>query len=532
MFKTPIQYLPETRQLSKHCQNDLQLSIIYKDLLKDDSSSLVRKSWVNDYTTNVEFLNDTQELLNTDVKNMPAKYSFKKIEETLKELRDNPSFKEKYQYITVDFFEKLNRNEFMLQTIAMYTLSSPIISLLMPIIMLFIPFFALRVMGKPIDMVNYVDQLKKVFSMMPIGKLFQMGEASWDQRGLIMFSVILYFVQMYQNSLTCYKFYHHSQEMAKTIHDIGYYCNSSASSMETCKSLTEKLPSYNGFCASLQSIIPKLRTMGKNFISISSSPFRDMGARMKIFYDLYADDDYKKLFDYTFAYHEYSNNILSLMDIDEINQCSFSTSKTSFKNSYYSLLRHCDPTKNSYSLKKNSILSGPNASGKTTLLKSTMINSILCQQFGGGFFDEASILPVDYYHSYINIPDTCDRDSLFQAEARRCKEILDTIKTNPTAKHFCVFDELFSGTNPYEAVGSAFGYLTYLHKQKNVKYLLTTHYLDLCKEFTKSKYVSNYTFDKPYCLEKGISNIKGGIKVLEELDFPSEIVKTAQKMVS
>lgn len=532
MFKTPIQYLPETKQLNKQCQNDLQLSVIYKDLLKDESSSIVRKSWINDYTTNVDFLKDTQALLNTDVKNMPTKYPFKKIEETLKELRDNPSFKEKYEYITVEFFEKLNRNEIMLQAISMYTLSSPIISLLMPVIMMFIPFFALRVVGKPVTMGNYIEQLKKVFSMMPIGKLFQMGEASWDQRGFIMFSVILYFVQMYQNSLTCYKFYRHSQEMAKTIHDFGYYCNSTAYSMETYKTLTDKLPTYDGFCSSLQSVITQLRKMGQNFITISSSPFRDMGPRMKIFYDLYADDDYKRMFDYTFAYHEYSNNMLSLMDIDEIHQCSFSSSKTSLKNSYYSLLRHCDPTKNSYSLKKNGILSGPNASGKTTLLKSTMINSILCQQFGGGFFDNASILPVDYYHCYINIPDTCDRDSLFQAEARRCKEILDNIHANPNATHFCVFDELFSGTNPYEAVGSAFGYLTYLHKYKNVKYLLTTHYLDLCKEFTKTKYVSNYTLDKPYCLEKGISNIKGGIKMLDELEFPSEIIKTAQKMVS
>ena len=196
MFKTPIQYLPETKQLSEKCQNDLQLSVIYKDLLKEDSSSPIRDSWINDYTTNVEFLKDTQTLMKTDIKEFSTKYPFKKIQETLKELRDNPSFKEKYEYITVEFFEKLNRNEIMLQAISMYTLTSPIISLLMPVIMLFIPFFALRVMGKSVTMSNYVEQLKKVFSMMPIGKLFQMKEASWDQRGFIMFSVILYIVQM------------------------------------------------------------------------------------------------------------------------------------------------------------------------------------------------------------------------------------------------------------------------------------------------------------------------------------------------
>jgi DNA mismatch repair ATPase MutS len=157
---------------------------------------------------------------------------------------------------------------------------------------------------------------------------------------------------------------------------------------------------------------------------------------------------------------------------------------------------------------------------------------IISQQIGKGFYDKATITPYDYFHCYINIPDTCERDSLFQAEARRCKEILTIIEQNPGKKHLCVFDELFSGTNPYEAVASATGYLTYLNKDNNVKYLLTTHYLDLCSKFIPSKEVINYTLDSPYHLQKGISTIKGGIKVLEQLEFPPEIITTAKHIVT
>ena len=35
-------------------------------------------------------------------------------------------------------------------------------------------------------------------------------------------------------------------------------------------------------------------------------------------------------------------------------------------------------------------------------------------------------------HCYINIPDTGGRDSLYQAEARQCKNILETIENNYT----------------------------------------------------------------------------------------------------
>ena len=387
-------------------------------------------------------------------------------------------------------------------------------------------------MGKQINMTNYIDQLKKVFSMMPIGKLFQIKDASWDQRGLIIFSVVLYFVQMYQNSMTCYKFYSHSKDMAYTIHEVGYYCNLTASSMETFKSITDKMHSYSGFNSSIEQHISKLRALGTKFLDISSSTFHSMGSRMKIYYDLYCDKDYELLLNYTFNYNEYIENIKSFNTLPNLNPCKFSSNKFSYKNSYYSLLKDIDPVKNSYSMKKNAILSGPNASGKTTLLKSTMINTLLCQRIGAGFFESATIIPQDYFHCYINIPDTCDRDSLFQGEARRCKEIIDIIQSAPNSRHLCVFDELFSGTNPYEAVASATGYLNFLHKNKHVRYLLTTHYLDLCNSFKNSNSTNNYTLNKSYSLQKGISTIKGGISVLEEMEFPEEIINTAKKLVS
>ena len=64
-------------------------------------------------------------------------------------------------------------------------------------------------------------------------------------------------------------------------------------------------------------------------------------------------------------------------------------------------------------------LTGTN--GKTTTIKTALINIILSQQIGYGCFESLKLCPYDNIYCYLNIPDTSGRDSLFQAEARRCK---------------------------------------------------------------------------------------------------------------
>jgi DNA mismatch repair ATPase MutS len=213
-----------------------------------------------------------------------------------------------------------------------------------------------------------------------------------------------------------------------------------------------------------------------------------------------------------------------------------------FKNAYYPPLFDKHHVKDSYKLNKNIIVTGPNASGKTTFLKTSMINILFSQQFGFGFYEKAYFKPYKYLHCYLNIPDTSARDSLFQAEARRCKEILDSINnSNKDDEHFCIFDELYSGTNPYEAIASAFAFLYYLSSQTNVKFMLTTHFLDLCDYLKKHKNIKNMnmvTFEKDnrliytYKVKQGISRVQGGIKVLRDLDYPDYIIKMAYNILN
>jgi DNA mismatch repair ATPase MutS len=167
-----------------------------------------------------------------------------------------------------------------------------------------------------------------------------------------------------------------------------------------------------------------------------------------------------------------------------------------------------------------------------------LINIIVTQQFGCGFYESAVMKPYDHIHCYINIPDTSGRDSLFQAEARRCKEIIDIIQKDSNSSHFCAFDELYSGTNPDEASVSTVAFMEYIIKNKYVNTILTTHFIKVCKKLKKNKLIENYCMgtvkkkDKLeylYQLIKGISSVKGGINVLYDMNYPSEIIENTVK---
>ena len=81
--------------------------------------------------------------------------------------------------------------------------------------------------------------------------------------------------------------------------------------------------------------------------------------------------------------------------------------------------------------------------------------------------------------------------------------------------------------------------LEYLTKFKNVDFILTTHYNKICMKFKKNENIQNYQMsvvqdenDKliyTYKLKKGISKIQGAIKILEQMDYPEEIIQDVKR---
>lgn len=554
LFKPPIYYNPKRMELKQHIIDDLELvktidasgAPIYSYCLNTENelSVTVAPQLCQYYTTDTDFLKDNQLLLKT-YKKQAKIASYKEMLDLWKEIKTDTGFKDKYYYLDWPMLEHLNKSEHFLEAMSVYNMASPIISLFVPIILLIIPFFVIRLKGLSVTMSEYINVLKVVISNHAIGKLFtKFGEVSFNERIYLVLSAAFYVFSIYQNILVCYRFNNNMHKIHQFLKDTEVYLDNTTATMNNYLSYSSGLITHDRFNEVLRekmTVLLKYKQAISGLTEYKLTNYKkvlEIGYVLKYFYQLYEDPVYNGAFLYSFGFNGYIDCIEGLQTNVEERKVNFADFTDDFKkarivNNYYACLKESAPVKNTIKFKKNLIVTGPNASGKTTILKSSLINIILTQQFGCGFYDSAELKPYKYIHCYLNIPDTSGRDSLFQAEARRCKEILDVVDANKDDGHFCAFDELYSGTNPEEAVSSATAFMQYLIKNKNLSCILTTHFVKVCKKLSKNVNISNCqmvakktgnAIKYTYKLDKGISTVKGGISVLCDMNYPAEII--------
>lgn len=570
-FKMPIFYNKDKVELKENIIADLELvttvdqscNPIYTYCFNNDNdiSKKIIEQTAKYYTTDINFLKENQILLKK-YKKLEAKYTdyspnYKNILEIWNELKVESGFKEKYYFVDWEMFEFLNKSNLFLQIMSIHNLFSPILSLCIPIIILIIPFFIIKMKGLNITISEYISVLKIVAQQNAIGKLFtvNLSDIQFQERIYIFISAAFYLFSIYQNVMVCIRFHKNMELIHQYFKEIQIYISNTLTSMQNYKSYADKLETHNNFNANLSIKMKILENINKKLGYITEynlynvNKILEIGNVLKYFYELHSDKQYEDAIMYSFGFNGYIDCIEGLQNNIKERRISFARFKENtkntkntknkeknvFKNSYYACLKYNNPIKNTIKLNKNIIITGPNASGKTTILKSTLINIIFTQQFGCGFYKSAKLTPYNHIHCYLNIPDTSGRDSLFQAEARRCKEILDIININTAGNetHFCAFDELYSGTNPEEAEISAIAFMDYLSKRANVSCLLTTHFIKVCEKLENNKNIinchmtTNKINDKLkylYVLKEGISRVKGGINILTEMKYPKEII--------
>ena len=553
-FELPIEFLENKTKVLDNLETDLELKKTIDPEIKpiyeyvfNPSTELGKKSidaWSKYYTTDKTFLEDSQKIYKEVGQTIPFdKQTINNMLKSWREIRYQNNFMEKYQYIDWEKIKWLNKSSLFLSILSFYNISAPVMQLAAPIFVLILPFFVLKVMNLPITWQAYYKILIENIRHHAIGKLFfSFSSASLGQKLYIIFAAGMFFWNIYQNIISCYRFYQNSFYITSQFETINYYLDYTIEKMKYFLKITRKYKSYEKFSHKLNAYIERLQLFHN---SIRDLPLNSqkigkiayIGKIMKNFYILYDDQEIEHIIEYSFGFNGYIDSILGLnknIINAKMNKCTFKKKLTfKLKNMYHPSINK--PIKNSINMNKNIIITGPNAAGKTTTIKATIINLLLTQQIGVGFFDKCDTSTFDYIHCYLNIPDSCSRDSLFQAEARRCKNILDSIIKYPNKRHFCIFDELYSGTNPYEAISSAYSYLNHISKNKNVRFLLTTHYIRLCKLLEKKSKITNKsmkTREDPehnpvytYKIQNGISNVKGGVTVLKNLKYPEHIIK-------
>ena len=586
-FLLPIEYLEKSYQkdIAKSVSDDLELikltdtgavnpnangpattqKPMYEHFVEplNDFGNMLIPEVSSRFTTNIDFLKDTQTVVLNQTSSHIDKAKTTRFIEIWKEIKEDRSFLERHAYMEYKVLEDLNKSRTFLNLYTVLNLVSPIYSLVLPLIILLLPFLILKMWNTPITFDVYLKTLREVGKQHYIGKILNIKK--WNFENVMYVFVIggMYLWQTYNQVISCIKLTTAIERMNSNLLFIREYLDDVTLSMDTFIKRNSTLPYYSDFCQDIHSnrlVLLDLRNaIGSELTpySWSISKIAGLGHMFDCYYQLYSSIDYEASLRYSIGFvgyidilhgisRGYQTGKLGKIEFDLGNETDASGSvirKTRFVDQYYPANQVETCIKNTIDVEKNILITGVNASGKTTTLKTAALNIIFSQQFGFGFYKSGELTPYSHIHSYLNIPDTSGRDSLFQAESRRCKEILDKIKTTPTTEnHFCIFDELYSGTNPSEAAKSAYCILKYLSRKPNVKFILTTHYVNVCRKFNKSEKVKNYKmmvdtdkdggFVYTYKLAEGISTLEGGIEILRTMNYPAEILKSIknQKM--
>lgn len=195
-----------------------------------------------------------------------------------------------------------------------------------------------------------------------------------------------------------------------------------------------------------------------------------------------------------------------------------------------------DGVANSINSYQSVLLTGSNASGKSTFLKTVALNAIMAQTMH-------TVLAQEYRASYFHIvssmalrDDIMEHESYYIVEIKSLKRIMDSSRISELPL-LCFIDEVLRGTNTVERIASSSQILQALAEQGNLCFA-ATHDIELTY-LLESQY-SNYHFEEQvteeevvfdYRLHEGRANSRNAIKLLQMLGYDRQIIHNAEQSV-
>lgn len=193
------------------------------------------------------------------------------------------------------------------------------------------------------------------------------------------------------------------------------------------------------------------------------------------------------------------------------------------------------PVYNSVSLEKNTIITGSNASGKSTFIKAAAINEILAQTIHT-CTARSMTLPFAFVKTSMAVKDNpMDGESYYMKEIKSLKRTVSSM--NARVPVLCAIDEILRGTNTNERIAASAAILKYL-KQQNCIVIVATHDLELLSLLQEEGYDFYYFSEQPdngdvlfdYTIRKGRSRETNAIKMLQRIGFPKDITDEANQV--
>ena len=191
------------------------------------------------------------------------------------------------------------------------------------------------------------------------------------------------------------------------------------------------------------------------------------------------------------------------------------------------------PVKNSILTTKGVLLTGSNASGKSTFLKTVALATILGQTIHTCLADKYRAPLYNIYTSIALKDDIKGGDSYYIVEIKSLKRIMDAAGETPRV--LCFVDEVLRGTNTVERIAASTQILKSL-SGSNLTCFAATHDIELT-DLLKENY-ANYHFEEEirdgdiffnYKLMEGKATTRNAIKLLEIMGYGNDIITKAMK---
>ncbi len=194
---------------------------------------------------------------------------------------------------------------------------------------------------------------------------------------------------------------------------------------------------------------------------------------------------------------------------------------------------------------RNILLTGPNAGGKSTALKAIAFSVLLAQTLT---IANANMVftPFSKVFTTLNITDTVGKESLYQADKNRIKNIMSILyKLNPNEeKVLLISDEMFNSTGASYGAALFYGTLNYVDKTfKNTLFIAATHFENLVElEKDTKNSVANFRVEEAkigkngkltwtYKIKPGINMQNISFELAQEDGFNSGILDASKKFL-
>ncbi len=200
---------------------------------------------------------------------------------------------------------------------------------------------------------------------------------------------------------------------------------------------------------------------------------------------------------------------------------------------YHPLLQN--PVRNDIHSERSVLITGSNASGKSTFLKTVALNSILAQTIHTclGEYYRSSMFRVVSSMSLKD--DVQGGESYYMVEIRALKRIIDMV-SEARVPVMCFVDEVLRGTNTVERIAASTQILKSM-SVSNCMCFAATHDIELT--YLLEDIYNNYHFSEEiqendisftYKIMKGRAQTRNAIKLLGIMGFSSDIIDEAEAM--